>query len=335
MKFLGLVFAAFMLANCSLGYDSEGPYPYSHVNQQPNPNATSGGRYQSTGGQIAKNSPSPIPTPRTKPVPPRRGVVVAQPRVPVEVQRPVPAPSTSTTTVRVGRGDTVYALSRRHGVTVKSIINENNLRPPYLLRPGQALTVPVGSTYIVKRGDTVYGVSRANNITMNDLVRINGLKQPYALNVGQQLKLPGRSASNNQTRVAIAPPPPVSGKGFMWPVSGTVISNFGPKQAGYHNDGVNIRAPMGSSVYAAETGVVVHASNKLRGYGNLILIKHDNGWVTAYAHNDKLLVNKGDQVVRGQVVAQVGSTGRVDSPQLHFEMRKGSRAVNPIQYLRS
>lgn len=323
MKFLSQLFVIFMLASCSLGYDSEGPYPYSHVNRQPNPNATTGGQYQSAGEQVARNSPNPIPTPRNKPTPPR-SVAVAAP-----VQTPV-----STTSIRIGRGDTVYALSRKHGVTVKSIINENNLRPPYLLRPGQSLKIPVGSTYIVKRGDTVYGVSRANGIMMNDLVRINGLRQPYALNVGQQLKLPGRS-ENNKIRVAIAPPPPISGKGFMWPVSGTVISNYGPKQAGYHNDGVNIRAPMGSSVYAAETGVVVHASNKLRGYGNLILIKHDNGWVTAYAHNDKLLVQKGDQVVRGQVVAQVGSTGRVDSPQLHFEMRKGSRAVNPTLYLKS
>lgn len=323
MKYFAPLFTVFMFAGCSLGYDSEGPYPYSHVNQQPNPNATTGGRYQSSSEtQVARNSPNPIPAPRNKPSPPRS-----------VVQAPVPA-SVSTTNVRVGRGDTVYALSRKHGVTVKAIINENNLRPPYLLKPGQTLKVPVGSTYIVKRGDTVYGVSRANGITMNDLVRINSLRQPYALAVGQQLKLPGRS-EGAAPRVAIAPPPPVSGQGFMWPVSGTVISNYGPKQAGYHNDGVNIRAPMGSSVYAAETGVVVHASNKLRGYGNLILIKHDNGWVTAYAHNDKLLVKKGDTVVRGQVVAEVGSTGRVDSPQLHFEMRKGSRAVNPIQYLRS
>lgn len=329
VKLLSQLSCLIILAGCALGYDSEGPYPYSHVNRQPDPNATTGGQYQSTdaGEQIARNSPTPIPTPRTKPAPPR-----------VAVAAPVPAASTTTpvntSTIRVGRGDTVYALSRKHGVTVKSIISENNLKPPYLLKPGQSLKVPVGGTYIVKRGDTVYGVSRANGITMNDLVRINGLQQPYALNVGQQLKLPGRS-ENNQILVAIAPPPPISGKGFMWPVSGTVISNYGPKQAGYHNDGVNIRAPMGSSVYASESGVVVHASNKLRGYGNLILIKHDNGWVTAYAHNDSLLVKKGDQVVRGQVVAYVGSTGRVDSPQLHFEMRKGSRAVNPTLYLKS
>ncbi|MDG1858801.1 MAG: M23 family metallopeptidase, partial [Emcibacteraceae bacterium] len=98
---------------------------------------------------------------------------------------------------------------------------------------------------------------------------------------------------------------------------------------------INIAAPSGSNVFASESGVVVHADNKLAGYGNLILIKHQNGWVTAYAHNDRLMVKKGDQVNRGQVVAQVGQTGRVDRPQLHFEMRKGARAVNPTQYLKS
>ena len=306
------------LMGCSLGYDSEGPYPYSHVNR---PEQQQTARQPSQNTKVARNSPTPVPTPRDKPN--RPSVTVAS----------KPAPP-STTQILIKRGDTVYALSRRHGVTVRSIVTGNNLKAPYLLRPGQTLSIPVGSSYTVKRGDTVYGVSRANGIMMNDLVRLNGLKTPYALRVGQTLKLPGRG-QNNAPQVAIGPPPQISGKGFMWPVNGTVISNYGPKQAGYHNDGVNIRAPHGSSVYASESGVVVHASNKLKGYGNLILIKHQNGWVTAYAHNDELLVRKGQQVVRGQVVAKVGNTGRVNSPQLHFEMRKGSRAVNPTHYLKS
>ncbi len=314
------VLLTMLLMGCSLGYDSEGPYPYSHVNQKPDAQPTS---QSSPTAKQARNSPSPNPTPRAKPRRPAKNVVVAA--------KPTPP---STTEITIKRGDTVYALSRRHGVTVRSIVSGNKLRAPYLLKPGQRLTIPLGSSYTVKRGDTVYGVSRANGVMMNDLVRINGLKSPYALRVGQTLKLPGRS-NNRAPQVAIGPPPQVSGKGFMWPVNGTVISGYGPKAAGYHNDGVNIRAPHGSSVYASESGVVVHASNKLKGYGNLILIKHQNGWVTAYAHNDELMVRKGQQVVRGQVVAKVGNTGRVDSPQLHFEMRKGSRAVNPTHYLKS
>jgi murein DD-endopeptidase MepM/ murein hydrolase activator NlpD len=304
---------ALIISGCSLGYDNEGPYPFSHVNQPP------GSTYQSS----SKNTPLPIPTPRTKPP------------VPAITQIAIVKPS-GTSTVTVGRGDTVYAISRKYGVAVRSVINSNNLRAPYLLKPGQSLQIPVGSNYLVKRGDTVYGVSRANGIQMSELVRMNGLRQPYALNVGQTLRLPGRTnSSNTRTQVAIAPPPQITGKGFMWPIQGRVLSNFGPKQAGYHNDGINIAAPSGSDVYASESGVVVHADNKLEGYGNLILIKHQNGWVTAYAHNDQLMVKKGDQVRRGQVVAQVGQTGRVTRPQLHFEMRKGSRAVNPTQYLKS
>ncbi|MDG1709400.1 MAG: M23 family metallopeptidase, partial [Emcibacteraceae bacterium] len=279
-----------VLSSCSLGYDNEGPYPYSHVNQPP---ATT---YQSS----SPNQQSSFLTPRTKPRPPSKAQVAS-----------VPA-SSGTSNVTVGRGDTVYAISRKYGVPVRSVINSNNLRAPYLLKPGQTLRIPVGSNYIVKRGDTVYGVSRANGIQMSELVSMNGLKQPYALNVGQSLKLPGRSASSNtRTQVAIAPPPQITGKGFMWPIQGRVLSNFGPKAAGYHNDGINIAAPSGSNVFASESGVVVHADNKLAGYGNLILIKHQNGWVTAYAHNDRLMVKKGDQVNRGQVVAQVGQTGRV------------------------
>ncbi|MDG1996710.1 MAG: M23 family metallopeptidase [Emcibacteraceae bacterium] len=305
-------FVALVLSSCSLGYDNEGPYPFSHVNQPP------ASTYQSS-----SNSTVAIPTPRTKPTPP------------VKVQVARVQPSSGTSNITVGRGDTVYAISRRYGVPVRSVINNNNLRAPYLLKTGQTLRIPVGSNYVVKRGDTVYGVSRASGIQMSELVRMNGLKQPYALNVGQTLKLPGQSSSNRRTQIAIAPPPQITGKGFMWPIQGRVLSNFGPKEAGYHNDGINIAAPSGSEVYASESGVVVHADNKLSGYGNLILIKHQNGWVTAYAHNDQIMVKKGDQVRRGQVVAQVGQTGRVTRPQLHFEMRKGSRAVNPTQYLKS
>lgn len=314
--YIGLISALF-ISGCSLGYDGEGPYPYSHVNRAPETS------YQSSSANGEKNTPSPIPTPRTKPRAPNVQVASSS--------------STSSSNITVRGGDTVYAISRRHNVPVRSIITANNLRAPYLLRPGQSLKILASSIYTVKRGDTVYGVSRASNVQMSELVRMNGLKSPYALNVGQRLNIPGQvsSSSAREAQVAIAPPRQISGKGFMWPIRGRVLSNFGPKQAGYHNDGVNIAAPFGSSVFASETGVVVHADNKLSGYGNLILIKHQNGWVTAYAHNEALMVKKGQQVSRGDIIAKVGQTGRVSRPQLHFEMRKGSRAVNPTQYLKS
>ena len=111
------------------------------------------------------------------------------------------------------------------------------------------------------------------------------------------------------------------------------MTSFGPGKGGLHNDGINIAAPRGTPVRAAENGVVAYVGNELRGFGNLILVKHAGGWVTAYAHNEKLLVRRGDKVARGQAIAQVGSTGNVARPQLHFEIRKGARAVNPTKLL--
>lgn len=131
---------------------------------------------------------------------------------------------------------------------------------------------------------------------------------------------------------ASEPAPRSSGK-FFWPVNGKVISPFGPKDGGQHNDGINIAAPLGTPVKAAENGVVVYAGNELRGFGNLLLIRHADGWVSAYAHCDTLLVKRGAQVKRGQVIARVGQTGNVDSPQLHFELRKGAQAVDPMTEL--
>ena len=120
---------------------------------------------------------------------------------------------------------------------------------------------------------------------------------------------------------------------FGWPVSGRIISTFGPAAGGTHNDGINIAAPEGTTVAAAESGTVAYAGNELRGFGNLLLVKHDGGWVTAYAHNQVLLVKKGDRVRRGQAIARVGSTGGVGAPQLHFELRSGTKAVDPLDHL--
>ena len=277
--------------------------------------------------------------------------------------------------VRVGKGDTVYALSRRHRVSVRAIIEANRLGPPYHLRVGQRIVLPRTKRHAVERGDTLNGISRRYGVGLYSLSRVNGLVPPYIIKVGQILRIPGaavgggqaRSAQGDRTRrragpksypksTVAAPKPPAAapkplarmpkpparvpkppargGKGFLWPVKGKLVSRFGVKQKGLHNDGINIAAPRGTPVLAAENGIVAYAGNELRGFGNLLLVKHSGGWLTAYAHNERLLVKRGERVRKGQRIANVGSTGTVSTPQLHFELRKGRRAVNPRKHLR-
>ncbi|GAA0542626.1 murein DD-endopeptidase MepM/ murein hydrolase activator NlpD [Rhizomicrobium palustre] len=131
-------------------------------------------------------------------------------------------------------------------------------------------------------------------------------------------------------------PPAQADANFLWPVKGRVITDFGSRQGGERNDGINIEAAAGTPIYAAGDGTVSYSGNELRNYGNLMLVRHDNGYVTAYAHADYFVVNKGDRVTRGQMIGIVGQTGDVSRPQLHFELRKGSRGetpVNPLPYL--
>jgi murein DD-endopeptidase MepM/ murein hydrolase activator NlpD len=120
---------------------------------------------------------------------------------------------------------------------------------------------------------------------------------------------------------------------FRWPVRGKVITSYGAKTNGKSNDGINLAVPEGTPVKAAEDGVVAYSGNELKGYGNLVLVRHSNGYVTAYAHASELMVKRGDTIKRGQIIAKSGQSGEVGSPQLHFEIRKGSSPVDPLQFL--
>ncbi len=138
-----------------------------------------------------------------------------------------------------------------------------------------------------------------------------------------------RVASNDQ----LPAPDPMSGNSFRWPVKGRVVAEFGAQPNGGHNDGIDMAVPQGTSVMAAENGVVAYAGNELKGYGNLVLVRHANNWVSAYANNEEIMVKRGDKVRRGQVIAKAGATGSVSQPQVHFELRKGSRPVDPTKYM--
>ncbi len=259
------------------------------------------------------------------------------------------------TAVTVGRGDTVYAIARRHRVSPREIIDVNNLRPPYALNVGQRLNLPGGRIHVVRKGEYLSLIAKNYNSNAFSIARINGVAKPYTIYPGQKLRIPrdaSASASNTasannssnkttgttktatKTPVTVYQPPVMSGSGFLWPIKGKVLSGFGPKAKGLQNDGINIAAPRGTPVRAAQNGVVAYAGNELRGFGNLLLVKHSNGWITAYAHNDSLLVKRGDKISKGQNIAKIGSTGNVSTPQLHFELRKGRRAVDPKPYLK-
>jgi murein DD-endopeptidase MepM/ murein hydrolase activator NlpD len=131
------------------------------------------------------------------------------------------------------------------------------------------------------------------------------------------------------TQPATYTPAPGGTLAFAWPLSGPVVSDFGTSGSGERNDGINIAVPAGTPIHAAAAGEISYAGNELRSYGNLVLIKHNDGYVTAYAHAERLIVNRGDFVTRGQIIGYAGQTGDVTSPQLHFEIRKGVTPVNP------
>ena len=248
----------------------------------------------------------------------------------------------------VGKGDTIWGIARRTGVPVRTIISENRLRAPFTLRPGQGLRIPANRRHLVQDGDTIYGISRRYGVDMASLVRFNGLKYPYTIRPNQELRLPATaqvivSAKNAETtlgrqtlssrRGRLKNVPPRGGELFSWPVQGRIIEAYGDMGGGLYNDGVNIAAGRGQAVRAADNGIVAYTGSELRGLGNLLLIRHAGGWITAYAHNETILVQRGDVVSRGQVVSRVGETGNVTSPQLHFEIRRGTQTVNPTRYL--
>ena len=240
--------------------------------------------------------------------------------------------------VVVRRGDTLYDLARRHNVSARALIARNDLGPPYELAVGQRLRLPPSRTYVVLEGDTVYGISRRFGVDMASLVRANDIAPPYTIAVGQRLRVPGGAvgaAEATETAVTARTDrgAATSAARFEWPLEGRVVSTFGPKPGGLHNDGINIAADRGAPVRAAEAGVVAYAGNELRGFGDLVLIRHADGWVTAYGHNEDLLVGRGDEVARGQIIGRVGVSGGVTTPQLHFEIRKGIEAVDPLEYL--
>lgn len=274
-----------------------------------------------------------------------------------------PTAAGSRGSVVVQPGDTLYAISRYHHMALQTLIEANNIAPPYIIKPGQILRLPAhdiipkpppalrpgqpgaNATVIAEKkpladpGEVIMAAPavRADPTADSGEDQTSG----FSSEEGAVAELPPPAPARQQTPapkpiLTAAAPVPANPPGllqqqvrFVWPAKGPILSDFGPKQNGLHNDGINIAMPPNGPVYAAGSGIVSYAGNGLRGYGNLLLIRHEGGWVTAYAHNAELLVKKGDHVTRGQQIARAGRTGGVAQDQLHFEVRKGAKAVNP------
>ena len=235
------------------------------------------------------------------------------------------------------RGETVYHIAQRYGTEPGTLVRINRIPPPYRLVPGQRLVLPSGNTRVAARDAPASQSSPAPPAGIGAPVSPNAATaaQPSAAPATSRAVLPAERVVMKRAPAispSVEPPPPSQG-GFIWPVSGRVLSRFGTLGKGLQNDGINILARRGTPVRAIQNGVVAYSGNELRGFGNLLLIKHAGGWISAYAHNDKLLVRTGQKVSRGQIVSHVGSTGSVEKPQLHFELRRENRAVDPERYL--
>ena len=264
------------------------------------------------------------------------------PAAPVAAMAPAPAPkATKPMAVAavpaapaaihvVNHGDTLHSIARRYHVSVGELARANNLDTGAKLKLGSRLNVPskVAAT-----------AAPATPVAAPQLVATPPVVAPKLAAAAA----PQQSARLAQANAAVedgAPEPAIKASEatgalptFRWPVRGKVIASYGAKTNGKANDGINLAVPEGTPIKAAEDGVVAYAGNELKGYGNLVLVRHSNGYVTAYAHASELLVKRGDTIKRGQVIAKSGQSGEVASPQLHFEIRKGSSPVDPLQFL--
>ena len=260
----------------------------------------------------------------------------------------------------VVKGDTLYSIGKRYQVPLRVLISANRLTPPYQIKTGSTLIIPKKSIYIVKSGDTLSKIARGFGISTRELVVYNDLEAPYLIKVGQKIDLPFGSQDKKEaeikfsasptrakpyggrattTRVSEAAKPvietsPLSGDGFVWPLRGTVVKKFGFERKGVFNSGINVQAPLGTPVVASENGTVVYTGGGIRTLGNMVMLKHQDGYVSAYGHLGDIRLEKGAVVKRGDVIGSVGQSGQVEEPQLHFQLRHKKQAIDPMQHLK-
>ena len=271
----------------------------------------------------------------------------------------------------VQAGDNLWSIAHQHDITVEALASANRLNQTAILRPGQALEIPPpqppsasspapappakvaaqpmpsrGATvvHVVRPGQTLWEIAKDYGTTVEDLTALNDLGDSDWIKPGQRLLISGSTlprhrqiAQRTQSRSGPAELVMADasllrvGGAFLWPSRGVITSRFGWRYRRHHN-GVDLAAPRGTAIYAARDGVVDFAGWN-GGYGRVAYIDHGGGLITVYGHASKLLVQAGQQVKRGQLIAEVGCTGACTGSHLHFEVRINGRAVNPLQYL--
>ena len=198
-----------------------------------------------------------------------------------------------------------------------------------------------GKRHVVASGESLSIIAARHGLRIGDLVASNDIEPPYEIAAGQTLFIPiserefsdARRPASERSSASMDPPPPLSREGFLWPVNGDLIGNFEENRANGRSGGVTIAARKGTPVRAADNGVVAYAGEALSGYGRMVMVRHAEGYVTLYAHNERLRVREGDIVRRGETIAEVGDSGDVRESQLHFELRKGTAPIDPAGVL--
>jgi len=252
-------------------------------------------------------------------------------------------------TIKIYTGDSLYSISKREGVSIRSIIEVNNLEPPFILYEGKELIIPLSKIHIVQTGNTLWDIANCYKVSVIEIRSLNNLKIKDKLYKGKKLFIPINEKNRNlgckdtsklivkvdkRKKKILNKKNIVSNKtDYLWPVKGKILSKYGLLAKGLRNDGINISANKGDPVFASKDGKVVYAGNEIQAFGNLILIKHYDNKTTAYAHLDKIKVKKGQTVKKGEVIAALGNSGKVSKPQLHFELRDSNGPLNPLKYL--
>jgi murein DD-endopeptidase MepM/ murein hydrolase activator NlpD len=296
------------------------------------------------GAKVARAAPRTQPAPpvaEARPAAAAPAVAAATATAPTAPVAAPAAPAGWTDSYTIRPGDSLYGIARKRGVTVAELQRFNGITDVHKMQPGTVLKLPSETS---DAGKSAVAAPPSSTVAVAPQQAGAGprptvLNAPRTAAVETKSSVPGAqpvvgsAAPNSADKHEQPAQAKVADGRLRWPVKGRIISSFGAQSDGTQNDGVNLAVPAGTEVLAAETGVVAYAGSEVRGYGNLVLVRHDNGWVTAYAHNDQLLVQRGDRVRRGQVLAKAGRTGSVDQPQVHFELRQGPKPVDPLPHM--